>query len=63
MNTLTKKIKKDEDLWCYEEYDDIENLNNCIRSLNFYKDKFFGEYHQSKKDDTTFIQTPDQIKN
>ena len=43
MNTVKKKIKKDEDLWCDEEDDDIEDLKNCIRSLNFYKDKFFLE--------------------
>ena len=48
---------------CDEEDDDVEDVNNCLRSLNFYKDKFFGEYHQSKKDDTTFIKTTDQIKN
>ena len=63
MNTLKEKIKKDEDLWCDEEDDDIENLKNCIRSLNFYKDKFFKEYQQNKKDDTTFIYTPDWINN
>ena len=50
-------------MWCDEEDDDIEYLNNCIRSLNFYKDKFFGEYHQNKRDDTTFIETPNQIIN
>ena len=56
MNTLKKKIKKDEDLWFDEENDEIEDLNDCIKSLNFYKGKFLGEYHQSKKDDTTFIE-------
>ena len=38
---ILKKIKKDEDLHCDEEDDDIEDLNNCVRSLKFYKDKFF----------------------
>ena len=50
-------------MWCDEEDDDIEDLNNCVRSLKIYKDKFFGEYQQSKKDDTTFIENPDQMKN
>ena len=34
MNTLKKKIKKDEDLWCDED-DVSEDLNNCIGSLKF----------------------------
>ena len=51
-------------MWCDEEEDDdIEDLNKCIRSLNFYKTKFFGEYQQSKKDNTTFIETPEWINN
>ena len=58
-----KKIKKDEDLWCDEEDDDIEDLNNCIRSLNLYKTKFFGEYQQSKRDNSTFVNTPEWINN
>ena len=28
INTLKRSIKKDEDLWCDEEDDDIEELNN-----------------------------------
>ena len=64
MNTLKRSIKKDEDLWCDdEEDDDIEDLNNCISSLKFYKTKFFGEYQQSKKDNSTFIDTPEWINN
>ena len=44
------------------EDDSTEDLKNCIESLKFYKNKFFGEY-QGKKDNTTFIETPDWIKN
>ena len=31
--------------------------------IKFLQRQVFGEYQQSKKDDTTFIETPDQIKN
>ena len=48
INTLKKSIKKDEGLWCDEEDDDIEDLKNCIRSLNFYKNKFFDEYQRQE---------------
>ena len=50
MNTLKKYITKEEDLWCDEEDDDVEDLKICIGSLNFYKNKFFKEYQQNKKD-------------
>ena len=63
MNTLKRSIKKGEDLWCDEEDNDIEDLNICIRSLKFYKTNFFGEYQQSKKDNSTFIDTPEWINN
>ena len=62
MNTLKRNIKKYEDLLCDEEDDDIEDLNNCIRSLNFYKAKVFREYQQSK-DNSTYIETPEWINN
>ena len=66
-NNLRKYLKKQEDLFCNEDDDNIEDLKICIESLNSLKNKYFEENSfQSKRHNklisSTFIETPDWIK-
>ena len=63
MNTLKKRLKKMKIYGVMKKMMILKMQKNCIRSLNFYKDKIFGEYQQNKKDSTTFIKTPGWINN
>ena len=63
VNTFKRIFKKEENLWCNEEDDIIEDLSNCIGSLNNLKSKYFGEYQSNEFDSNTFTESPDWIKN
>ena len=64
VNTLKKCLTKEEDLWCDEEDDNIEELNNCIEYLNSFKNRYFGEYQTERPNliFDYFIETPEWIK-
>ena len=63
MNTLKKRLKKMKIYGVMKKMMILKMQKNCIRSLNIFKDKIFGEYQQNKKDSTTFIKTPGWINN
>ena len=64
VNTLKKCLAKEEDLWCDEEDDNIEELNNCIEYLNSLKNRYFGEYQTERPNliFDYFIKTAEWIK-
>ena len=66
VNTLKKHLTKQENLFWNEEDDYVEDLKNCIESLNSLKNKCFEEnQYQSKNarhsefNSNTFIKTPE----
>ena len=66
VNTLKKLLKKEEDIFCDEEDDSIEDLKICIEFVKFVKNRYFGEYQSKRHNNlisSTFIESPDWIKN
>ena len=60
VNTFKKLLTKQENLFCNEDEDSIEDLNYCIASLNNLKNKYFKENQyqsKAKSELCTFIET------
>ena len=65
MNTKKKKLTKQENLFCDEEDDNIDDLKFCIESLNSLKNNYFEENQYQGKSirhndliPNTYIKTP-----